>query len=184
MSLILRPVDIATNKLFFLSKIFSLAVVRSLNHYNIDALIKWPNDIYVGTRKIAGILIEHSFCGNNLVFSVIGLGLNVNQVLFPSMDIVPTSIAAETGKNCYDINEILSSVLTNFSFLYESSKETVREEYIEKLYRRKGYFPYKTKEGDTLIAEICDVADSGELILKDKNGKLNSFLFKEITFTA
>jgi BirA family biotin operon repressor/biotin-[acetyl-CoA-carboxylase] ligase len=182
MSLILRPVDMATDKLFFLSKVFSLAVVKSLNHYNIDASIKWPNDIYVGTRKIAGILIEHSFCGNNLVFSVIGLGLNVNQTLFPSMDILPASMALETGKNSYDLNEILSSVLANFSALYESSGDVAGSGYMEKLYRRKGYFPYMTKDGNTLTAKICDVADSGELILKDKNGKLHSFLFKEIKY--
>jgi BirA family biotin operon repressor/biotin-[acetyl-CoA-carboxylase] ligase len=182
MSLILRPVDIATNELFLLSKAFSLAVVKSLNHYGIDALIKWPNDIYVETRKIAGILIEHSFLGNKLIFSVIGLGLNVNQILFPSMDIVPTSIALETGQNYYNTEEILSMTLDSFSSLHKLAKEAIHNGYMEKLYRRKGYFPYKTKDEKVLIAEIHDVADSGELILKDKNGGLNSFLFKEITY--
>ncbi|MDR0384451.1 MAG: biotin--[acetyl-CoA-carboxylase] ligase, partial [Prevotellaceae bacterium] len=84
-SLILYPVDMAANELFRLSKIFSLAVAVSLNRYGINAAIKWPNDIYVETRKIAGILIEHSFDGNKLVFSVAGLGLNVNQAVFPEM---------------------------------------------------------------------------------------------------
>jgi BirA family biotin operon repressor/biotin-[acetyl-CoA-carboxylase] ligase len=182
MSLILRPVNMATEELFLLSKAFSLAVVRSLERYDIKAAIKWPNDIYVGRQKIAGILIEHSFLGNNLVFSIIGLGLNVNQFLFPAMDIIPTSITAETGKDYYDVNEILSSVLVNFSSLYHSSKETINSEYMKKLYRKKGYFPYRTKDGKVLIAEVHDVANSGELILKDKNGKLNSFLFKEIVY--
>jgi BirA family biotin operon repressor/biotin-[acetyl-CoA-carboxylase] ligase len=181
-SLILRPIGMAANKLFLLSKAFSLAVVRSLNHYDIDASIKWPNDIYVGTRKIAGILIEHSFLGNELVFSVIGLGLNVNQVSFPPMDIVPTSVAMETGKNCHDVSKILSSILDNFSVLYKSDRETIHNGYMEKLYRKKGYFPYKTQDGKSLIAEIYDVPDSGELILKEKNGKYNSFLFKEIIY--
>jgi BirA family biotin operon repressor/biotin-[acetyl-CoA-carboxylase] ligase len=182
MSLILRPVDMATDKLFLLSKMFSLAVVKSLNQYNIDALIKWPNDIYARKRKIAGILIEHTFSGSNLLFSVIGLGLNVNQNEFVSMNILPTSVALETGKN-YDINEILSSVLTNFSSLYESPKETVINGYMEKLYQRAGYFSYMTKNG-RLIAEIQDVADSGELILRDKNGKLSAFRFKEIQYLS
>jgi BirA family biotin operon repressor/biotin-[acetyl-CoA-carboxylase] ligase len=181
-SLVLRPVDMATGKIFCLSKIFSLAVVESLTHYGIDASIKWPNDIYVKTRKIAGILIEHSFSGNSLVFSVIGLGLNVNQTIFPPMDVTPTSIIAETGKDCYDTDKILSSALENFSALYKSDKETIHSKYMEKLYRRKGFFRYGTKNGDVLVAEIHDVADSGELILKDKNDKFNSFLFKEIVF--
>jgi BirA family biotin operon repressor/biotin-[acetyl-CoA-carboxylase] ligase len=182
MSLILRPVNMAASELFLLSKAFSLAVVKSLERCDIEATIKWPNDIYVEGRKIAGILIEHSFWGDNLAFSVIGLGLNVNQFLFPAMDIIPTSVTVETGKDYYDVDEILSSVLVNFSSLYQSPKETISSEYMRKLYRRKGYFPFRTKDGEVLIAEIHDVADSGELILRDKNGKLNSFLFKEIVY--
>jgi BirA family biotin operon repressor/biotin-[acetyl-CoA-carboxylase] ligase len=88
----------------------------------------------------------------------------------------------ETGKDYYDINEILSSVLINFSSMYHLSKETINSEYMKKLYRKKGYFPYRTKDGEVFIAEVHDVADSGELILKDKNGKLNSFLFKEVVY--
>jgi BirA family biotin operon repressor/biotin-[acetyl-CoA-carboxylase] ligase len=182
MSLVLRPVDMVMDELFFLSKTFSLAVAKSLDSYGIDASIKWPNDIYVGTRKIAGILIEHSFLGNALIFSVIGLGLNVNQISFPPMDIVPTSMATETGNCHHDVNKILSSTLDNFSDLYKSDRETIHSGYMEKLYRRKGWFPYRTKNGETLIAEIHDVADSGELTLKDKNGKFHSFLFKEISY--
>jgi BirA family biotin operon repressor/biotin-[acetyl-CoA-carboxylase] ligase len=181
-SLVLRPADMATDELFLLSKAFSLAVAGTLNRYGIDASIKWPNDIYVGNRKIAGILIEQSFNGNDLGFSVIGLGLNVNQVIFPPMDITPTSMAAETGKDYFDINEILSSTLDGFAALYKSPKEVVNRQYMEKLYRRTGYFPYKTKDGEMLIAEIFDVADSGELVVRDKNGKLKSFLFKEIEY--
>jgi BirA family biotin operon repressor/biotin-[acetyl-CoA-carboxylase] ligase len=182
MSLIVRPASMTAGELFILSKAFSLAVVKSLNHYDIDASIKWPNDIYVESRKIAGILIEHSLLGNSPVFSVIGLGLNVNQFLFPAMDVIPTSIAVETGKDYYDTGEILSLVLRNFSALYKSPKDAINTGYMEKLFRRKGYFPYRTKDGEVLIAEIYNVEDSGELVLKDKNGKLNSFLFKEIVY--
>jgi BirA family biotin operon repressor/biotin-[acetyl-CoA-carboxylase] ligase len=181
-SLVLRPVDMPADKLFLLSKAFSLAVVRSLNRYGIDASIKWPNDIYAGKKKIAGILIEHSFLGDKLAFSVTGLGLNVNQVSFPPLDIVPTSIATETGKDYHDIDEIMFSILNDFDSLYKPDEKEIHNGYMEKLYRKNGWFPYRTKNGETLIAEICDVADSGELILKDKNGVCNSFLFKEIVF--
>jgi BirA family biotin operon repressor/biotin-[acetyl-CoA-carboxylase] ligase len=180
-SLIMKPVDIPSNRLFFLSKIISLAVVKTLNRYGVKASIKWPNDIYVGTRKIAGILIEHSFYGDRLAFSVTGLGLNVNQVSFPPMNIVPTSIALETGRN-YSPSEILSSTLAEFDILYSASKETVSNGYMDNLYRRKGYFPYRTKNDITLIAEIYDVADSGELLLKDQNNLQHSFRFKEVKF--
>jgi len=178
-SLILRPTNMASDELFLLSKIFSLAVVKALNQYNIDAAIKWPNDIYVRNSKIAGILIEHSFFGNDLSFTVIGLGLNINQTVFPPMDIIPVSMATETGK-IFDKNEVLSAVLDNVSSLYQSEREYINRGYMEKLYRRQGYFPYKKKDGEMLIAEIVEVADSGKLVLKDENGKISSFLFKEI----
>jgi BirA family biotin operon repressor/biotin-[acetyl-CoA-carboxylase] ligase len=181
-SLILRPVDMAGDELFLLSKTFSLAVVKSLNSLGIDTSIKWPNDIYVETRKIAGILIEHSFLGNTLVFSIIGLGLNVNQISFSPMDIVPTSIAMETGTNNHDTGKILSLILDNFATLYLSDNETIHRGYMEKLYRRTGRFPYLTKNGETLIAEIHNVAHSGELILKDENSTFHSFLFKEVAY--
>lgn len=178
-SLILRPTNLASDELFLLSKIFSLAVVKALNQYNIDAAIKWPNDIYVRNSKIAGILIEHSFFGNDLSFTVIGLGLNINQTVFPPMDIIPVSMATETGK-IFEKNEVLSAVLDNVSSLYQSEREYINRGYMEKLYRRQGYFPYKKKDGEMLIAEIVEVADSGKLVLKDENGKISSFLFKEI----
>jgi BirA family biotin operon repressor/biotin-[acetyl-CoA-carboxylase] ligase len=181
-SLVLRPVNVATSELFLLSKAFSLAVVKSLRRYNIEASIKWPNDIYVENRKIAGILIEHSFYGNDLIFSVIGLGLNVNQILFPPMELIPTSVAVETGKDYHEVGEILSSALDNFSSLYQSAKDQINSGYMEKLYRRNGYFPYRKKNGEMLIAEIFDVANSGELILRDENGDLSSFIFKEISY--
>jgi BirA family biotin operon repressor/biotin-[acetyl-CoA-carboxylase] ligase len=178
-SLILRPTNLASDELFLLSKIFSLAVVKALNQYNIDAAIKWPNDIYVRNSKIAGILIEHSFFGNDLSFTVIGLGLNINQTVFPPMDIIPVSMATETGK-IFEKNEVLSAVLDNVSSLYQSEREYINRGYMEKLYRRQGYFPYKKKDGEMLIAEIVEVADSGKLVLKDENGNISSFLFKEI----
>ena len=64
---------------FVISEIVSLSVVDFLSSYGISARIKWPNDIYVGDRKISGILIEHSVTGDSLSSSVVGIGLNINQ---------------------------------------------------------------------------------------------------------
>jgi BirA family biotin operon repressor/biotin-[acetyl-CoA-carboxylase] ligase len=184
MSLILRP-KIAAADLFLLSKVFSLAVVRALNQYGINALIKWPNDIYVENRKIAGILIEHSFCGEKLSFSVIGLGLNIKQKNFAPMNVTPTSVILETGK-AYSNDEVLLLILNNFNSLYalleNEVKAPINDGYMEKLYRKEGFFPYKKQNGEVLIAEITDVAVSGELILRDKEGKISSFLFKEVSY--
>lgn len=182
-SLILKP-ELNAGELFLISKTFSLAIVNVLHEYGVNALIKWPNDIYVNNNKIAGILIEHSFLGNRLNFTVIGLGLNINQIQFPPMEVAPTSLILETN-NKYDINSVLKDILNQFSILNDTlytSKEVINEGYMQKLYRRYGYFKYKTKGGLIFSAKINDVADSGELILEDEQGVLSEFLFKEVEY--
>ncbi|MBR5274418.1 MAG: biotin--[Bacteroidales bacterium] len=64
---------------FVLNEIASLSVVDFLSKHGISAKIKWPNDIYVGSEKICGILIENSLRGSGISSSIIGIGLNINQ---------------------------------------------------------------------------------------------------------
>ncbi|MDR2424167.1 MAG: biotin--[acetyl-CoA-carboxylase] ligase [Prevotellaceae bacterium] len=187
MSLVLRP-SLAARELFLLSKAFSIAVIDSLSGFGVEARIKWPNDIYVENRKIAGILIEHSFKGNSLEYTVIGLGLNVRQTVFPPFDIVPTSIALETGI-MHRPDDVLKTVLDCFLPLYtmcnspiDEHKTLTAQRYMEKLYRNKGFFPYQRPKGEMFEAEVVAVANSGELILKAKSGETESFMFKEIAY--
>ena len=60
----------------------SLCLVDFLKETNISAFIKWPNDIMIGEKKVAGTLIENKFHGSRLKQSIVGVGLNVNQVSF------------------------------------------------------------------------------------------------------
>ena len=78
-----------------------------------DAKIKWPNDIYVGDRKISGMLIENSLSGTLLRTSVIGIGLNVNQTEFPSDLPNPVSMSGITGAG-YDLHGLLEDFMSVF----------------------------------------------------------------------
>ena len=78
---------------FAVSEAAALAVVDLLASHDIEAKIKWPNDIYVSDRKICGILIENSVCDGSMASSIIGIGLNVNQTTFDPSLPNPTSIA-------------------------------------------------------------------------------------------
>ena len=78
---------------FALSEMAALAVIELLAAHEIEAKVKWPNDIYVGDRKICGILIENSLRGDTLSSSIIGIGLNVNQTEFDPSLPNPTSMA-------------------------------------------------------------------------------------------
>ena len=77
---------------FEISEMTALSVIDLLAEYGIEARIKLPNDIYVGDRKVCGILIEHSLQGEHLSHSIIGVGLNVNQLIFDPSLPNPTSM--------------------------------------------------------------------------------------------
>jgi len=99
-SYVLQPDFLAATQQFALTQITSLALLSLLTKHLPDSTIriKWPNDIYVSDNKIAGILIENRIMQNSIVSSVLGIGLNVNQVRFPKWIPNPTSIRKETRK--------------------------------------------------------------------------------------
>ena len=97
---------------FIISEAAALSVTDLLAAHGIPAKIKWPNDIYVGNRKICGILIEHSLRADRISWSIIGIGLNVNQTIFPDDLPNPTSMALEGHPA--DIESILCEFLEIF----------------------------------------------------------------------
>ena len=98
-----------------INEMISLAIIDFLSCHGIDARIKWPNDIYVADKKICGILIEHVVRGNSIVYSIIGVGLNVNQKNFDSSLYNPTSILLETGEEQHSLPSLLEELLTIFN---------------------------------------------------------------------
>ena len=115
-SVVLKKLDILPNQQIAISQITSLSIVEFLEHHGIEARIKLPNDIYVGAKKICGILIENSIRSNRIVWSIIGIGINVNQTIFPSSLPNPTSILLE--KDIHKLN--LDHELTQFHKVYSS----------------------------------------------------------------
>lgn len=100
-----------------ISQITALAVVDLLAVHGIEAKIKWPNDIYVGDKKICGILIEHSVRGKWLTSSIIGIGLNINQRNFDVSLPNPTSmvLSGPESQNAYDTGELLVEFMDIFT---------------------------------------------------------------------
>lgn len=94
-SVVLKEPGIFPNEQIAISQTAALAVVELLGRLGIEARIKLPNDIYVGTKKICGILIENSLYSNRIQWSIIGIGINVNQTVFPTSLPNPTSILLE-----------------------------------------------------------------------------------------
>lgn len=172
---------------FYLNMAFSLgishaihSIIQPFNHSAIQ--IKWPNDIYANNKKIAGILIENTISGMNLKYSVIGIGLNVNQENFPK-EINATSFKTLLGKDA-DKNIILDTVLASiekyFLLLKERKFDRLKKEYIENLFRYKIVSKYKKGE-EIFEGSIIDIDEIGNLMLETTTG-IQKFRFKEISF--
>ena len=108
-SVVLRPDFLPAERQFRISKAVALAVADTIAEAGLRPAIKWPNDIYIGDRKVTGILIENDLMGPYLSRSVIGIGLNVNQTRFDPALPNPTSLAAEAG---HPFDRRYSSVFT------------------------------------------------------------------------
>jgi BirA family biotin operon repressor/biotin-[acetyl-CoA-carboxylase] ligase len=183
-SLILYPGFLDAAKQFYISKAVSLALVEVLKNEKDNVAIKWPNDIYVGKKKIAGILIENSIKGVTLDSTIIGVGLNLNQEIFVSDAPNPISLKQLTGKD-YHIESILNEFLTHFYRLFDKLKlecfNEIDKLYMDNLFRKKEWYLFREK-GIEFEARISGIGDFGQLQLENKSGEILEFMFKEVEF--
>ena len=176
-SILIHPKDLPATQQFHISMAISLAICEAIGQHIGDVCIKWPNDIYWRNGKIGGILIENTLKGSIIMDSIIGVGLNVNQRVFKSDAPNPVSMW-QICEHETDREALLKEILEAFERILDSK---IREQYLSKLYRRKGYHPYADKEG-AFMAEIVTVEDDGHLVLHDDNGKERRYAFKEVQF--
>jgi len=181
-SIILYPSFLSVKKYFLLSEAVSLGVKETLNAYTNGISIKWPNDIYYLDSKIGGILIENEFIGNKYYFSIVGIGLNINQERFLSDAPNPVSLKNITGME-YDIERILKELAKNILFRYQQLKEGDSENiifmYHEALYRKTGFYTYEDDNG-IFHARIDRVSDDGFLHLITNKNEERSYAFKNV----
>ena len=179
MSVMIHPQSMQAKSQFIITQVVSVALCKTLDRYLQQQIsIKWPNDIYVGDKKICGVLIENRLQGNMIKDSIIGIGLNVNQQEFKSDAPNPVSIWQLTGKET-DRMELLAAFLEQ---LNETAKSTtIIADYKARLYRRQGKHLFMTNN-TTFEASIVDVIDDGRLMLEDEKGVAHLFRFKEVSF--
>jgi BirA family biotin operon repressor/biotin-[acetyl-CoA-carboxylase] ligase len=160
-----------------------------------EASIKWPNDIYYGDSKVAGILIENDLQGARVLRSTIGVGININQRRFLSDAPNPRSLADIVGHDV-DRHLVLEQFMEHFTQYLEmidgsdrsdsSDKsdylDQLHAEYKKHLYRFGEEHAYSDKDG-AFRATLIDVEPSGHLILRDTSGTLRRYAFKEVKWT-
>lgn len=184
-SILVRPVAILPAKQMAISRAVSLAIVRWLDEYlpeGEEASIKWPNDIYVGNRKICGILIENILTVGGIERSIIGVGININQMEFVSDAPNPVSLSQLTGE-CYPLDRLLEEVAHDIVALVEAEDSAAGEltvqDYMARLWRRDGYYRYRDEKAE-FMARIEAVAPNGMLTLRRADGTVSTYAFKEV----
>jgi BirA family biotin operon repressor/biotin-[acetyl-CoA-carboxylase] ligase len=184
LSIILHPNFIKANQQFYISKTIALAVADFVALYTDRVTIKWPNDIYIENKKIAGILIEHAIENDNIKQTIAGIGININQQNFPSGLLNPISLRNATGEK-YEINDLINIFISladnRYLMLKEGDLETIDENYRGSLFR----FNVKSKfsaDGKIFMGTITGIDSMGELEITDEQGKINKFLNKEVEF--
>lgn len=182
-SLYLKPKFLPLSQQFLLSKCICLGLVDFLTELGIEnCMVKWPNDIYVGNKKIGGILIEN-LVQSNFYHSIVGIGLNVNQTKFEGLESV-TSILSETGK-IHDLRILLEQMCNNLERRYlkfTQNIHSVNEEYLKYLYQKDVVAKYSDEKG-VFSGKIIGVDPIGQLIVKKQNQeKESTYSMKEITF--
>ena len=178
-SLLIHPERIPANEQFRITEVASVALCETLAHYISNKVeIKWPNDIYVGDRKICGILIENRLQGSTIKDAIIGIGLNVNQRVFLSDAPNPVSLYQLTGQET-DREALLQQFLTAFGRI--AASQTVSDDYRARLYRKGIAAPYEDASG-RFMATLTDVLPDGRLVLQDETGQARTYAFKEVKF--
>lgn len=182
-SVILYPHFLPANRQFLISQITALSVKETLDEYIDGIAVKWPNDIYWHDRKICGMLIENDLSGKELRFSVLGIGININQREFRSNAPNPVSLAQITGLE-YDRDEILNKFLKRLHERYRDLRrgceDDIREDYRNALYRGDGFYRYRDS-GGAFEARIKEVETTGHLLLELRSGELRRYAFKEVS---
>jgi BirA family transcriptional regulator, biotin operon repressor / biotin---[acetyl-CoA-carboxylase] ligase len=187
-SFILNPHFLKIEQQFILNQAVALALRDFLLNLNLPAervFIKWPNDIYIDTDKVAGVLIENIIEKSNIKHSIIGIGLNINQQNFNPTLKNPSSLFLKL-KKVFEIPELLSQLCRFLEYRYLQLKsqqfDTLKINYTQALFRYQQYHYFIVASTQQLIfAQILGVSPAGKLILNIEN-QLQEFAIKEINF--
>ncbi len=155
---------------FSLNLITPLSVKEVLVCHGINELsIKWPNDILSANKKISGILIENLYKGEKLIGSIIGIGINVNQVDFPK-DLGAISMKIVSGST-YSLKKILNSFLKIFSknlFLYRNFN-LLKKDFNKSLFKKNQLIKYEIN-GETKKGRVMGLIDQERFQILNLNG--------------
>ena len=170
-------------KQFAISMAVSLAIAECLKGLGVPRVsIKWPNDILSGNKKVAGILIENVVEGLYIKHSIIGIGINVNEVFFPNL-LQASSLKLETGR-AFHLEEVFDAVL---KIILEKLKDLSTKDFLElqeiyelNMFRKDSISVFENAEGFRFNGIIKGISHIGELLVETENTSQGKFQLKEL----
>lgn len=186
-SIILYPLFLHPSEQFRLIEVTSLGItdfIKTLLPSDNSIKIKWPNDIYVGDKKLCGTLVQNSIIGPKLSECIIGIGLNINQKKFISNAPNPVSLKQISGKN-YDLKQCLTKLCASIDFRYSQLKNKqyslLETDYLSLLYRYLEWHDFIIQE-NIIHARIIGISNYGQLRLESPDGKIHECGMKEVVY--
>ncbi|MGM9825775.1 MAG: biotin--[acetyl-CoA-carboxylase] ligase [Paludibacteraceae bacterium] len=194
-SVLLRKPQVAIAEQFMLSMLAAVVLRETVAEEigNEGLTIKWPNDLYWGDKKLAGMLIENTLAGREIAYSIIGIGLNINQEHWIGNAPNPVSMRLITGQS-YSTEKILTRYMVHLQAWLQRPQSEWREAYMQHLYRREGWWRFierevsltptmnaEAKDGG-FLARIEGITPEGELLLEHADGTHKAYHFKEIRY--
>lgn len=183
-SIRLHPRGLHASRQYAMAEAGALAVRDTVARLTGEATIKWPNDIYVGDRKISGTLSECDISGSTIKTCTLGIGINVNQRSFAGGAPNPVSIIQLTGRTTptADVLDCLTDRIAHYAAMVDSGQyERLHNLYLGTLYRREGLYRYRDAGGE-FMATTATVRPEGPLVLRRADGRLSEYEFKEVKF--
>ena len=183
MSILIKDLLLDIYQIYNLNVAVSLGVISALEKFDIPNLsIKWPNDIMSASKKIGGILIENSIKTNGEIISIVGLGLNVNQINFE--DLPKASSLAVITKTNFDkeaiLFEIVENIKRNVSQLMNQQSDGLWMDYNSRLFKKGVPMPFEDQKGQQFMGIIQDVNRFGRLQILLEDDSIATFDIKEI----
>jgi len=187
LSIILYPRHIRADGQFGLSMAVALGVCKFVQEAapQLPVCIKWPNDIYIGNQKVAGILIENTVQGGLLASSVVGIGVNVNQTDFGGLPNA-TSLCLAAGQQFELIGlvqKLCSFVETAYLALQPDKMTAIKRQYLQNLYQFGQMRRFKRPDDLAVFeARITDVLNNGLLQLTYPDAVTENFDLKQLVW--
>jgi BirA family biotin operon repressor/biotin-[acetyl-CoA-carboxylase] ligase len=170
------------NQVFDINIVVTHSIIQALEIFKIPELsIKWPNDILSYNKKIGGILIENSFKSNGTINSIIGLGLNVNQINFENLP--KASSMAVICKTSFDKQEVLFMIVEKIkqnSSLWIQNSEVMRTSFTNRLFKIGVPMPFSDQKNQKFMGIIQGVSVIGKLEVLLEDNSVSEYGIKEI----